>query len=114
MNTGEIIKAYRDKMELTQESVAKFLGIKREVLSYYENNTREIPLNQLEKLSNLFGIELDEFFEENENLVNTNVACAFRASEIKQDDLQSISEFKKIVKNYFKILNLEKDCENRL
>jgi transcriptional regulator with XRE-family HTH domain len=108
MKTGKIIKAYREKMQLTQEAVAQFLCIKRELLSYYETDSREIPLELLEKLSNLFGIGLDEFFEEDENQIKANVAFAFRADEIRPEDLNAIADFRKVIKNYFKLVELEK------
>jgi transcriptional regulator with XRE-family HTH domain len=108
MKIGQIIKAYREKMQLSQEVVAEFLKIKREALSYYETDSRETPLEVLEKLSDLFGIGLDEFFEEDENQIKANVAFAFRADEILPKDMNSISAFRKVIKNYFKLVDLEK------
>jgi transcriptional regulator with XRE-family HTH domain len=108
MKSGQIIKAYREKMQLSQEAVAEFLKIKREVLSYYETESRETPLEVFEKLSDLFGIGLDEFFEEDENQIKANVAFAFRANAILPEDLNAIADFRKVVKNYFKLLDLEK------
>jgi transcriptional regulator with XRE-family HTH domain len=108
MKSGQIIKAYREKMQLSQEALAEFLKIKREVLSYYETESRETPLEVFEKLSDLFGIGLDEFFEEDENQIKANVAFAFRANEILPEDLNAIADFRKVVKNYFKLLDLEK------
>ena len=108
MTTGAILKAYRDRNNLSQEIVASFLGIKREMLSYYENDTREIPLESLEKLANLYGADLADFFETEKDVVQTNLAFAFRAEELCIEDLGALSQFRKIVKNYFKILELEK------
>ena len=34
------IKFYREKADVTQQTLADALGIKREALSYYENGTR--------------------------------------------------------------------------
>lgn len=107
MKTGAIINAYRERMKLSQEVVAAFLGIKREVLSYYETDNREAPIEVLEKLSDLFGIGLDEFFEEDSSQVSANVAFAFRADEILIEDLGAIADFRKIIKNYFKLKKLE-------
>lgn len=107
MTTGQIIRAYRDKMSLSQEDLSSFLCIKREMVSYYENDTREVPREILEKLSNLFGIDLSDFFEEDEAQIKANVAFAFRANEIVAGDLNGIAEFRKIVKNYFKLIQLE-------
>lgn len=108
MKTGAIICAYRERMKLSQEAVAEFLGIKREILSYYETGNREAPIEVLERLSDLFGIGLEDFFEEDANQVRANVAFAFRADEILTEDLNAIAEFRKVIKNYFKLISLEK------
>lgn len=106
MTTGETIKAYRERFGLNQEIVASFLKIKREMLSYYETDTREAPLDVLEKLSDLFGIELADFFDD-EGGIQTNLAFAFRAEGLMEKDLEEIAAFKKVVKNYVKLISLE-------
>jgi transcriptional regulator with XRE-family HTH domain len=105
---GKNIKAFREKMGLSQEEVADFLNVKREMVSYYETDAREVPMAALEKLSDLFGIDLGDLIEEDEKQVSANVALAFRAENMGDDDLKGVAEFRKIIKNYFKILELEK------
>jgi transcriptional regulator with XRE-family HTH domain len=95
-------------MHLTQDAVADFLGIARVTYTLYEGDKKEFSIELLEKLSNLFGIGLDELFEENESVIHANVAFAFRADEVKVEDLTSIAEFRKVIKNYFKLVDLEK------
>ena len=63
--TGIVIKGLRDKYGYTQDRLAEFLGIKREMISFYETEEREVPLEVLEKLSDLFGVDLDIFFADN-------------------------------------------------
>jgi transcriptional regulator with XRE-family HTH domain len=109
MEIGQVLKAYREKNNFTQEAVASFLGIKRELLSYYENNSREPSLEILEKLANLYGVPLADLFETDEDHVHTNVAFAFRASNINQNDMNELAQFRKVVKNYLKIVDLEKE-----
>ncbi len=111
MNLGNALKTFREKNSFSQEDVASFLGIKREVLSYYENNSREPSLEILKKLANLYGVEMTAFFETNEDKAKTNLAFAFRADEIAEKDMEVISEFKKIVMNYLKMVELEKADE---
>lgn len=103
---GKNIKAYRDINKLSQDTVANFLSVKREMISYYENGTREIPYQVLNRLSDLYGVELSDFYEEDENLVNENVACAFRTDGLEKSDIETIVDFKAIVKNYLKMSNL--------
>ena len=109
MKQGEILKTYRERMNFSQEDVASYLGIKREMLSYFENDSREPSLAVLEQLANLYGVELTDFFEDNTNQMKVNLSFAFRAENITKEDLVSIASFRKVVKNYYKILQLEKE-----
>lgn len=109
MHTGATIKLFREKMGYSQETVATFLGIKREMISYFETGARSPNLTQLEKLSDLFGIDLDVFFTEDIKEVELDCSLAFRADNLRDLDLKSIMAFRKIIKNYRRITNLEKD-----
>lgn len=103
---GRNIKAYREINGFSQDTVANFLGVKREMISYYENGTREVPFEVLTRLSDLFGVDLADFYEEDENLLKENVACAFRTDGLERADLETIADFKAVVKNYLKMNNL--------
>jgi transcriptional regulator with XRE-family HTH domain len=92
-------KLLREKLNLTQEQLSEYLEIPRGYVSYYETGQREIPLEILEKASDLFGIDLLDLLEENSEEALTNLSFAFRANELKTEDLQVIAAFKKIVKN---------------
>ena len=105
-NTGLIIKGLRDKYDYTQDKVAEFLGIKREMISFYETGEREVPLEVLEKLSDLFGVDLDVFFVDNVDEALAEVVFAFRKNDFDNDDMDAMAAFGKIVKNYLKINNL--------
>jgi transcriptional regulator with XRE-family HTH domain len=76
------------------------------MISYYENGTREVPFEIISKLSDLYGIELELFYEENPEILNENIAFAFRTDGFDKNDLESIAEFKAIIKNYLKINRL--------
>jgi transcriptional regulator with XRE-family HTH domain len=100
---GSNISALRSKLALTQLQLADYLGIKRENISYYETGNREIPVEHLEKLADLFGVELYDLLESDLTNQKANLAFAFRADQIDEKDLENISRFKKIVKNYIKM-----------
>lgn len=104
--TGLVIKGLREKYGYTQDKVAEYLGIKREMISFYENEGREIPLEVLERLSDLFGVELDVFFVDNVDEALAEVVFAFRKDDFESDDMDNMAAFGKIVKNYLKINNL--------
>lgn len=106
---GNNIKNLREKFGYSQKDVADYLKINsRELISYYENGDRDIPLDKLNQLSDLFGVELLDLLEENINLSKANTAFAFRAEDINSEDLYEIAAFRKIVKNYIKMDRLEK------
>ena len=86
---GENLKKIRELSGFTQEQIAKSIGIERSAYSNYEGGTREVPYDILEKLSNLFGYEI--------------LATAFRISDLEDDDLKEIANFKDIVKSYLKM-----------
>jgi transcriptional regulator with XRE-family HTH domain len=105
---GKNIKSYREINGFTQDTVANFLGVKREMISYYENGNRKIPYEALNKLSDLYGLEMADFFEEDEARLNENIACAFRTEGFEESDLKTIAQFKAIVKSYLKMNQLLK------
>lgn len=102
------LKAYRQKLGYTQEDLAKFIGIDRTLISHYENGTREITLVHMNKFADLFGIEADDFLVNNSSEIKANLAFAFRSDGMEKEDLSSIAEFQKIVKNYIKMTTLAK------
>lgn len=105
MNTilANNIKAFRAKIGLTQEELASFLTISREEVNYYENAKRDVPQSLIANLANLFGVDEYDLFEEDDAVSKANIAFAFRASEINNNDLNTIASFKKIALNYLKI-----------
>lgn len=102
---GKNIKALREEMGLSQQALAHYLGISHALISYYEAGTRPVPTAQLSKLASLFCLDEYDFYEEDARLRKVNMAFAFQADQIREEDLQSIAQFKKIVRNY---LNMKK------
>lgn len=106
-STGLIMKSLRERFGYVQEKVADFLGISRELVSMYETGEREVPIEVLEHLSDLFYVEPEIFFTENPEEANATVAFAFRKDEFDPHDLGELAAFGKIVKNYLKIRKLD-------
>ena len=100
---GENLKKIRELSGFTQEKIAKSIGIERSAYSNYEGGIREVPYDILEKLSNLFGCEPFILFEDNVQTDNEILATAFRISDLEDDDLKEIANFKDIVKSYLKM-----------
>jgi transcriptional regulator with XRE-family HTH domain len=115
MSLGQIIGGnifdYRTKLGYTQDHIANFLGTDRTTISKYENDEREISIINLNKLTDLFGIELEDLIEVDTTKKTASLAFAFRSDGIVMEDMESIASFQKIVKNYLKMKDIEKGNE---
>jgi len=68
MKFGEKLKAARIKADLTQETVAKQIGVSRQSLSNWENDRTYPDLASVLKLSDLYGLSLDDLLREDMEL----------------------------------------------
>ncbi|WP_339167025.1 helix-turn-helix transcriptional regulator [Brevibacillus sp. FSL L8-0520] len=59
MAYGERISELRTKMKLTQDDLAKRLGITRAALSHYEKDRREPDYETLERIADFFDVQVD-------------------------------------------------------
>ena len=57
------IKDLREDSDLTQEAVAKYLRVKQNTYSQYENGQRQIPLECLVALAKLYHTSTDYILE---------------------------------------------------
>lgn len=106
---GKNLRALRIQMGYTQETVADYLGINRVLLSYYEVGSRSIPSKILSRLAQLYSVDEYDLYSEDETLLKTNLAFAFRAEDLTSEDLSSIASFKKIASNYLKMQKALRD-----
>ena len=60
MNLGETIYNLRTKQAMSQDALAEALGVSRQSVSKWENNAAVPELEKLIKMSELFGVTLDE------------------------------------------------------
>lgn len=97
----ENIRALRKKQGYTQEQLAAYLGISTAAVTQYETGARVVPAPTVSKLAILFNVEEYEMYQEEPQQMQLLSAFAFRAGELDTQDLKSISEFKKVVLNYF-------------
>lgn len=100
---GQNIRQFRERLGFTQASVADYLGIAREQISYYETATRPVSTDHLQKLADLFGVDAYDLLNPDGAQQQINLAFAFRADQFTAEDLSSIAAFKRIVKNYRKM-----------
>jgi transcriptional regulator with XRE-family HTH domain len=102
---GTNIRKFRDLQDLKQQQLADYIGVTRELISLIESGQRDISLENLTKLADLFGIELSDLIEEDSEVQDVNLALAFRTNDSNLD-LESIASFKRIVLNYKKLVGL--------
>ena len=105
---GQNLRNYRNRFGFTQDHIAHFLGVDRTTISHYENAEREISIVQLNKLSDLFGVELEDFISEDVK-DKADMAFAFRSDGITEENLSSIASFQKVVKNYLQMKRLSNE-----
>lgn len=108
---GINIHSHRLLQDLTQQQLANYLGVTRELISLIEGGKRDISIGNLNRLADLFGIELADLFEEDSQIQDVNLALAFRSEETDVD-LESIASFRRIVLNYLKIEGLRNDIHD--
>ncbi|RGB75502.1 helix-turn-helix domain-containing protein [Anaerococcus nagyae] len=63
---GEKIKNKRKELNFTQEYLAKELNISRQAVSKWEKGLSEPSMDNLVKLSEIFGVDIDYFKKDNE------------------------------------------------
>ena len=98
---GKNLAALREEQGLTQEDTASYLGVNRTVINYYETAQQEIPVLHLEKLADLFCLEVADLTAEKPSAERQGLfAFAFRTDGLSAADLQGIVRFQKVVKNY--------------
>ncbi|MCQ8213151.1 helix-turn-helix transcriptional regulator [Cetobacterium somerae] len=90
------LKKLRETNGLTQEDVAKIIGVQREVISYYEHGKREIPVTNLKKLLNFLGIELEDF---KNGKYEKKIQVAYRKDDISEEDFNQVIWLNKFVMN---------------
>lgn len=97
INIGSKIKVLRENCGFTQNNIAKYLNVDQSLISKFESGERPISADMLEKLATLFGCNMSAFNETTEKI--KPLSFAFRASEICEEDLETISKINKIALN---------------
>ncbi len=97
---NERIKKLRTQLHLSQDYVAKFLGLSRSTYTQMENGNRKILADDVAKLSNLFGVTADSLLNENEmSQPATMFARSFeRLDERDQAEIMNLIRFKEQIK----------------
>lgn len=97
---NERIKALRTELHLSQNYVAKYLGVSRSTYSQMENGNRKVIAEELAQLSVLFGVTADGLLYGTEISQSAKVfARRFEElNEIDQAEIMNLIRFKTIIK----------------
>lgn len=90
-------KELRESSNLTQIQLANFLNIDQSYISKFEKGERNISVDILEKVCDLFGCDLKYFEDEKEEYIPIEIA--FRSNKIQTEDLEVISAINKVAMN---------------
>ena len=103
---GNNLKVLRENSGYTQKQISEFLGINRSAYANYESGERVAPMNVLEGVAKLFGVDLAVLFEEDAAKVQSMLLCAFRAEGLSVEDMKQVAEFKDVAMSYLKMVKL--------
>jgi transcriptional regulator with XRE-family HTH domain len=106
---GERLQSVRESLGFTQEQVAKYLGTKREIISYIETGARPVSTVMLRKLADLYGYRFSYFVDESAKEEGPQVAMAFRVSDLSDNDLPIIAQVMRIARNLDSLYSLLKE-----
>ena len=93
----EKLKMLREKAGLRQGQIADYLGVTQTYISKVETGERNLTVDQLESLVNLYGYSLAAFADMVEDA--HPIRFAFRAQDVSREDLRIIADIGKIAIN---------------
>ena len=100
MKVYERIKEFRNKLHLSQDYVANYLGLNRSTYTQMENGKRKVLAEEIAKLSDLFGVSADSLL--NEGTVSQPTALFARSfdklDERDQAEIMNLIRFKEQMK----------------
>ncbi|MCK4454231.1 DUF4065 domain-containing protein [Candidatus Parcubacteria bacterium] len=99
---GQKIKKLRDERELSQEELAKFIGISRAALSEIERGNRSLNALELAKMAKVFKLSTDELLQnkrveikdlaKSKYIVNANKGIKFESEKLRELILYILSK----------------------
>ena len=99
------LRNYRIANHLTVNDIADFLRIDSEFYSRYESGEFKLDRESLEKLADLYGIGVIDFYDDNV-VKNSILRYLFNASNrtvVMTSDLEEIAKFRRVIKEYEKM-----------
>lgn len=95
MILGERLKELRTKFGYTQADISSLLGVDQSLISKYESGERQVSVDTLEKLGDLYCCDLVH----TPPVVSPAIQVAFRASSIDASNMKAIQTVNRVVLN---------------
>ena len=97
---GERLRKLRKELKLSQEYVAKELGINRTSITLIESGQRDISAKELEKLAEIYGVTMKEILNgvESEKNVMAFARAFNQLTDEDQDEIMNLIQFKNRIK----------------
>ena len=100
-NVYERIKQLRTQLHLSQDYVARYLGINRSTYTQMENGKRKVLADEVAKLSVLFGVSADSLLNDDDvSQPATVFARSFdRLDERDQEEIMNLIRIKEQIRS---------------
>lgn len=95
----ERLRNLRKELKLSQEYVAKQLGVSRTAITQIEAGSRKVSASELEVFANMYGVSMDVIMNGEKNNNVRAIARAFNElDERDQEEVMNLIQFKKRLK----------------
>ena len=108
MSIGTNIKKFRNKTRYSQKDMADFLGVDKNTYANWENESNDIKSEHIPKLAEIFGVEIQDLFENNSKKLEVNFNKQVQKGKstnnsvvIVMPDKESVEKLVKVLKENF-------------
>lgn len=94
---GARIRELRERAQLSQDDVAKNLGISRQAYLRTENGSRSIPLREIYELANLFAVPYQDITDVAEQTNDYSLMSLCRNEQMSEDEEYVIKRVQRLL-----------------
>ncbi len=90
---GERIRALRDEQRLSQDALAKAIGVSTNTISRWETATYKPSVDDLQKLANYFKVRLSSLLPPEDKPNEPLQTLMSKAGDLHKDDVDALIDF---------------------